>query len=214
MAHAALVGRLAATAGGTDYQAYYDTNANLTWLADANYAKTSGYSADGTFLFSNDAGRYAAGVNIAGVTGWQYPGASIGANLCKNGYSNGYVSLGYRCTGSAMSNLFYNVLGGVEGKSIATTHNANYHLFSNIQENHPYWSDVIGVVSYDFDFSKGYQGMAVWGTHFLWLQHYGDVKPPAPPVSAVPVPATIWLFGSGLVGFIGLAKRKTRALAA
>lgn len=31
------------------------------------------------------------------------------------------------------------------------------------------------------------------------------------PVSAVPVPAAIWLFGSGLLGLIGLAKRKARS---
>ncbi|MFK5950219.1 MAG: hypothetical protein QM500_15750 [Methylococcales bacterium] len=36
--NAALVGRLAATEGGTDYQAYYDTETDLTWLADANAA--------------------------------------------------------------------------------------------------------------------------------------------------------------------------------
>ncbi len=29
-------------------------------------------------------------------------------------------------------------------------------------------------------------------------------------ITAVPVPATIWLFGSGLLGFIGMAKRKTQ----
>ena len=28
-------------------EAYYDTALNITWLADANYAKTSGYDADG-----------------------------------------------------------------------------------------------------------------------------------------------------------------------
>ena len=27
-------------------------------------------------------------------------------------------------------------------------------------------------------------------------------------VSAVPVPAAVWLFGSGLIGLIGFAKRK------
>jgi len=30
---------------------------------------------------------------------------------------------------------------------------------------------------------------------------YGDV-------SAVPVPAAVWLFGSGLVGLVGIARRK------
>ncbi len=30
-------------------------------------------------------------------------------------------------------------------------------------------------------------------------------------ITAVPVPATIWLFGSGLLGLLGMAKRKTHA---
>ena len=31
------------------------------------------------------------------------------------------------------------------------------------------------------------------------------------PAGTVPVPAAIWLFGSGLIGLIGLARRKVRA---
>ena len=34
-----------------------------------------------------------------------------------------------------------------------------------------------------------------------WAVRSGDV-------SAVPVPAAVWLFGSGLIGLLGLAKRK------
>ena len=30
-------------------------------------------------------------------------------------------------------------------------------------------------------------------------------------ISAVPIPAAVWLFGSGLLGLIGVARRKTRA---
>jgi hypothetical protein len=36
-ADAALVGRLATTPGGTAYQAYYDTEADITWLVDTKY---------------------------------------------------------------------------------------------------------------------------------------------------------------------------------
>ena len=44
-AHAALLGRdLNGSAGS--FEAYYDTDLDITWLADANYAKTSGYDAD------------------------------------------------------------------------------------------------------------------------------------------------------------------------
>ena len=39
-ADAALLGRLPVTPSGTDYQAYYDDVLNITWLADANLAKS------------------------------------------------------------------------------------------------------------------------------------------------------------------------------
>ena len=34
------------------------------------------------------------------------------------------------------------------------------------------------------------------------------VVPPVPPQSSTPIPAAIWLFGSGLVGLVGMSKRK------
>ena len=46
-AEASLEGRLPATPGGTDYQAYYDTDLNITWAADAHLSQTSGFDADG-----------------------------------------------------------------------------------------------------------------------------------------------------------------------
>ncbi|MGB7934539.1 MAG: PEP-CTERM sorting domain-containing protein [Gammaproteobacteria bacterium] len=36
---------------------------------------------------------------------------------------------------------------------------------------------------------------------FAWAVHLSDV-------SAIPVPATVWLFGSGLLGLIGISRRK------
>ena len=38
-------------------------------------------------------------------------------------------------------------------------------------------------------------------TPIIWPDRYGDV-------SIVPVPATVWLFGSGLISLVGLARRK------
>jgi hypothetical protein len=39
---------------------------------------------------------------------------------------------------------------------------------------------------------------------FAWAVHSGDV-------SAVPIPTAIWLFGSGLLGLIGVARTKKAA---
>jgi len=44
-ADAALLGRLAATPGGTDYQAYYDDVLDITWAANANINGAAGWSA-------------------------------------------------------------------------------------------------------------------------------------------------------------------------
>ena len=60
-ANAALIERL----GGL---AYYDDLADLTWLADANYAQTSGFDADGR-MYWVDANSWAAGLNVGGVDG-------------------------------------------------------------------------------------------------------------------------------------------------
>jgi hypothetical protein len=41
-----------------------------------------------------------------------------------------------------------------------------------------------------------------------WAVHDDDVGTPA--VSAVPVPATAWLFGTGLAGLLGFSRKRRR----
>jgi len=38
-----------------------------------------------------------------------------------------------------------------------------------------------------------------------------DLSPTPDPVASVPVPAAVWLFGSGLLGLVGIARRKKKA---
>jgi hypothetical protein len=190
-ANAALLSRL----GGL---AYYDDVAGLTWLADANAA--------GTTMNWSDANTWAAGLDVAGVTGWRLPDTLQPDASCnaQNIYGQG---LGYGCTGSEMGNFFYNVLGGIEGSSITDNHNSNYDLFDNIQSYH-YWS----ATEYSPDtgnawflnFHGGYQTTNSKGATdtYAWAVYAGDV-------GAVPIPAALWLFGSGLLGLIGLARRKS-----
>ena len=186
-ANAALVGRLAATEGGTDYQAYYDTEADLTWLADANAA--------GNAMNWDDAMGWVASLNVDGVTGWR---------LYED---NGPYCSPYDCTDSEMGNMFYNVLGGVAGSSITDVHNANYDLFSNIMTDAYYWSATEFVPdptndAWHFHMISGSQDpYHKYIEMHVWAVQSGDV-------SAVPVPAAAWLFASGLIGLIGVARRK------
>jgi hypothetical protein len=66
----------------------YDTELNVTYLTDGNYAKTSGYvaaraaagattvSADGRMTYA-ESQAWAAGLNYRGVTGWRLPRADL-----------------------------------------------------------------------------------------------------------------------------------------
>ena len=213
-ANSALVSRL----GGL---AYYDDVADLTWLADANYAKTSGYDADGAMTWYT-AKAWVVGLDVAGVSGWRLPD-TIDVGNDGETYTNYYqgVDAGYNITThSEMSNMFYNVLGNTAYKDTGgavTGCPANNCLtstgpFSNLQPL-SYWSATeyspSTVSAWKFAFGEGLQDNAYKSyTRFAWAVQSGDAGLGWVPPSSVPVPAAIWLFGSGLLGLIGLARRK------
>ena len=184
----------------------YDTDLNITWLADANYAMTSGFDADGAMTWST-AMTWAADLSYGGYTDWRLPATVQPDATC--GDQSGGDSFGYNCTGSEMGHLFYTELGGVARTSIATTHNANYNLFQNVQSD-SYWSGTVYApyiyYVWSFDFYDGNQLMGIKGNPFYaWAVRPGDV-------AAVPLPATAWLFGSGLLGLVGMARHKKRTV--
>jgi len=209
-ANAALIERL----GGL---AYYDDVADLTWLADANLAasntfglqtgvnlgshpldsRNNGYSvinANGTMNWIG-ALHWIDAMNTSnhlGFNNWRLAETAQPDTTCSA--QNG-TSFGYGCSNSEMGNLY-----NVEGITLATP-----GIFSNFQSG-GYWSGTEFAPFVDnawfLDFGNGYQGATNKGTGYYALAvRSGDV-------SAVPVPAAVWLFGSGLVGLVGLARRK------
>jgi len=190
-----LVGVLPTTPGGIDYQAYYDTVANMTWLANGNTnSQMDWITANG----------WAEGLSINGVAGWRLPNTfQPDASCDTQGNEGGY---GYDCTGSELGHFFYNVLGGAAGDSINTTHNGNYDLFSNVLGNW-YWSATDlpppdNDYAWFFDFNNGNQfATNKPASIFAWAVHYGNA-------AEVTLPATFPLLGAGLLGFISAASRK------
>jgi hypothetical protein len=233
-ADAALLSRLPATPGGTDYQAYYDTTLDITWVADANLAASNTFGVSGIWTGSNagvmnwtTANNWIAGMNTANYLGfndWRLPTMiDTGASGCDFAYSGtdcGY----YMQTGSAattvyseMASLWYDTLGNTaqyntSGSNIGCPAGApgycltNIGPFSNLQPN-PYWFGVEYAPNTNnaWVFSAVNGGQSDTnkdGTLFGWAVRTGDVN-------AVPVPAAVWLFGSGLIGLLGVAKRKS-----
>jgi len=207
-AQAALVSRL----GG---QAVYDTDFNITWLADAHLAASNTFGVTGIVngaMTWDKANEWIAAMNTAnylGYSDWRLPTTLQPDPSCGQlgGYSSGY------CTGSEMGHLFYGELGGVAGQSIVTTHNANYSLFSNVPNDafDAYWSGTSHHLNPgyagDFSFLSGYQWYFDKGGAFrAWAVRPGDSALGAP---VVPVPAAAWLLGSAL-GVLGAVRRKAR----
>jgi len=206
-ANAALYSRL-------NGQAVYDSDLNVTWLADANLAASETFGVAGVgsvapgMMSWYTAPTWIQALNTAdylGFSDWRmpttlFPDSSCGLQSNVNG--------AYNCTGSEMGHLFYTELGGTAGNSILTSGDPDLALFHNIQVDFPYLSSTInapgstGVWVFGFDNGNEF-GNLQSAPEYVWVVRTGDV-------AAVPVPAALWLFGSGLIGILGFMRRGQR----
>jgi hypothetical protein len=159
----------------------YDEDLDITWLADANI---------GGNLTWDEANTWADSLTVGGATDWRLPTADT-------------------CTATPCSaefnHLFYNELGGSTGVPLT----GDVGLFSNIQG--VYWTiqERDSGSAWIFYFGNStLAGKRDWafkdGDVAVWAVHDGDV-------STVPIPAAIWLFGSGLLTLLGITRRRRAA---
>jgi hypothetical protein len=77
-------------------------------------------------------------------------------------------------------------------------------------------NSLIGLSAVYAGFNLRHQPMTVYDEfEYLGASNWEGITSPYPvlEVSAVPVPAAVWLFGTALIGLIGLGKRKSRIAA-
>jgi hypothetical protein len=180
----------------------YDDVLDITWLQDANYAKTSGYDADGA-MNRAEAIAWADQLTYGGFSDWRLPTTIDGTvreplvGALRNG---------------EMAHLYYEDLGLTGGDSILSSTDPDLGLFTNI-ESARYWEsgsyvtnsgktlDGTGWVFQTYD-GMTFTTSTVWASeYYAWAVRSGDVSP-------VPLPVTVWLFGSGLLGLVGFAKSR------
>jgi hypothetical protein len=202
----------------------YDNVLNVTWLQDANYAKTSGYSDTGKMDWAA-ANRWAAQLNFDGLSDWRLATNTPidgSASYNTNYSANGTTDFGYNIT-SPKSELayMYNVNLGLKDLLDATgAYQADFGVFGNgssgAQAN-------VGLVNnlQDFVYLSGAEyspGSAyVWGfntdqgyqyhlykgaEYYTWAVHPGNVFA----VTPVSEPSIVWLLSSGL-GLLAFTRR-------
>ncbi len=198
------------------FEAYYDTVLGITWLADANYAKTSGAHSSGLMTWSA-AKAWAEALDIYGFNDWRLPMmVDTGALGCEEiaysgtdcGFNVQTVSGGV--VYSELASMFYDTLGNLGQFDTSGNSQSDYGLtntgpFTNLV-GVDYWFGLEYPLDTDqawrFSFGNGLQNnLGKDNGKLAWAVRSGDVAP-------VPIPATVWLFGSGLIGLLGLARRR------
>ena len=106
------------------------------------------------------------------------------------------------CRDNELGYMFYQNMGGSLFDNLTGDQTVDGVLLTDVQSN--YWSgtEFSSGFALGFNFFNGLQLIRDKGNlNYGWAVRAGDV-------SAVPVPAAVWLFGSGLIGLLGLARRK------
>lgn len=220
-AHAALEGR-DLDGNLATFEAYYDTVLDITWLGDANYAKTSGYDADG--MTWDEATVWAANlsfydaVNNITYDNWRLPAAGPvnGISFIPFASFDGSTDFSYNITSphNEMAHLYYVTLGNPgnytpTGTYIGCADDSNHTCFDNTGPfvnfaDGGFWSGTEyqpDIQSWTFVFRYGSTFAALETTQLSAVAvSPGDVGN----VAAVPEAETyaLLLAGLGLVGFV------------
>ena len=206
----------------------YSSVSGVTWTSDANLLGSletqQGYSTvvnaiiaaspvihdTPNFLDNRGSGIYNVSTNDFGSGGTvDWWGAQAFVNYLNHidyGNSNQWALPtsnavnGYDGTaGNQLGQLFYSELGGTAGNNIPVssffTNEQTYVYWSGTEDSaYPYHAWYFNtIIGYQPSGNKDYQGYA-------WAVSPGQVN-------AVPVPGAVWLFGTGLLGLLGLKRR-------
>jgi hypothetical protein len=156
-------------------EAVYDTDLDVTWLADANLAATQTFGApvlihlDGSMNWSDAQSWIAAmdGANYLGFSGWRLPTPfnTDGSGPCS----------GFGCTGTEVGHLFSAELGGTDGSPLT----GNQGPFRNMQFFYWLGTEHGPGVAWNFNFG-GFAGFQGWnpedGYQYAWAVRAGDVR--------------------------------------
>ena len=183
-AHAALVDR------GSGM--IYDTTLQITWLQDAS---------QGGNVTWNDAVAWASNLSFGGFDDWRLPSMDVDGdqgNIFGEGIVDCTTATELECRDNELGYMFYQNLMGSSGDILTGTQG----FIQNLQIVH--WSSMVLTIdlgdAWALFFLGGVQGTGDMNlVRGAWAVRDGDV---------VPLPAGVWLLGSGLLMMVGAVRRR------
>ncbi|MGY6275223.1 Lcl domain-containing protein [Methylomonas sp. MgM2] len=203
----------------------YDTVLNVTWLQDANYAKTSGYDADGKLDWYG-AVAWAEQLEFGGYGDWRLPsikpvnGVAYNENFTDDGSSD--YAFNVSSQQSELGYMYFVNLGLTAFQFPDGSDNPNFGIYRNGDtggqndvglvknlQSLQYWSgDEVPArpdEAWFFDTALGsqqnYYKSGAFSIGYAWAVRDGDV-------AAVPLPGAVWLFSSVVMGFLYSGRSK------
>jgi len=178
----------------------YDDDINLTMMQDMNYVMTSGYDPDGHLTYQ-EAVAWVNQLSFGGFTDWRLP--SVTPCFDNNELCPGLGELGH---------IYFDELGGTLWEPGLGWIQPDLSIFNNVLSGR-YWAgpdfdlDDLGYSTHAWWYSLVNGSQDSWPIDELFTEHVWAVRDGNP----VPIPGTIWLFVSGLLGMLGIARLKNRA---
>lgn len=190
----------------------YDDVLNITWLQDANYAKTSDYDADGLMSWAS-ANAWAAQLNFGGIGGWRLPSVKpIGTDWNLDFSYDGSTDVGYNknTANDEFAFMYFNNLGlksryspslkpqptGLTGYSndIGLVHNLIAYAYWTATE-----TTLMPGMAFDFYVAEGFQDYYFQDVELhAWAVHDGDIAI----INRTPEPGTAALMVLALGGLL------------
>lgn len=192
----------------------YDDVLNITWLQDANYAKTSGYDADGIMTWDN-AMVWAGNLVYGGYDDWRLTSITdTGAPGCDWASSGTDCGFNVDTAFSELAYMYHVNLGLESYLNEDGSFDPTFGLFGNDTglimnfQSEAYWSGTEYAPSpqyaWLFNPSNGGQDYLGKGNErAAWAVRPGDVA-----AQAVPAPGVLTLLGLGLIGMSVIRRPK------
>ncbi len=177
----------------------YDDVLDITWLQDASLGGQLNWS---------DSVAWADGLSFGGFDDWRLPWMDVNGDQSDTIIGEGIVDCStateVACRDNELGYMFYYNLGGMSGDDLT----GDQTPFTNIQLAQWSGTDFLPApgVAWGLVFENGdLGGISVGAVDIAgtWAVRSGDV-------AVIPLPAGVWLLGSGLLGLAGLRRGARR----